>query len=184
MRRGLGNGSGGGVKRGWKPPTLTTTFASSPHATRTPISPSIVMKRMRDSNSEAKKYARLRSHSSAPAKLTCRTTTASSSSVGSARRSTPRIAMLPGGIWMITPSDSVTIEPPQPSFAIGPTRNVPSCAGKIVRRSLRIRGALATTSRGNMIPSIAPVLTPSMSACSRIVRLRPSRPPTPLSTNP
>ena len=73
---------------------------------------------------------------------------------------------------------------PQPSFAIGPIRNVPCCGGKIVRRSLMIRGAFATTSVGNMIPLIAPVRTPSMSGSRRIVRLRPSSPPTPMSMKP
>ena len=53
---------------------------------------------------------------------------------------------------MITPSERLTsVGVPQPSFAIGPIRNVPCCGGKIARRSLMIRGALATTSCGNMI---------------------------------
>ena len=69
MRRGVGNGSGGGLKRGWKPPTLTTKFASSPHATSRPISPSSVMNRMRDSKSAAKKTARCLSNSIAPTKF-------------------------------------------------------------------------------------------------------------------
>ena len=66
--------------------------------------------------------------------------------------STPRIATLPGGISMITPSDRLTsVGAPQPSFAIGPIRNVPCCGGKIARRSLMMRGAFATTSCGNMM---------------------------------
>ena len=65
---------------------------------------------------------------------------------------------------MMTPSERLTsVGVTQPSFAIGPIRNVPCCGGKIVRRSLMIRGAFATTSCGNMIPSIAPVRTPCIS---------------------
>ena len=55
MRRGLGKGSGGGLNVGWNPPTLRTKLASSPKATSRPISPSIVRKTMRESNSAAKK---------------------------------------------------------------------------------------------------------------------------------
>ncbi len=40
------------------------------------------------------------------------------------------------------------------------------------------------TSLGNMIELIAPVRTPSISGCSRIVRLSPSSPPTPISVKP
>ena len=59
--------------------------------------------------------------------------------------------MLPG-ISMMTPSERlISVGVPQPSFAIGPIRNVPSCGGKNARRSLMICGALATTSCGNMI---------------------------------
>ena len=60
--------------------------------------------------------------------------------------------MLPGGISTMTPSESVTSDGvPQPNLAIGPIRKVPSCGGKIAFRSLMIRGALATTSVGNMM---------------------------------
>ena len=55
IRLGDGNGSGGGRNDGWKPPTLSRKFASSPNATSSPISPSSVMNRMRDSYSAAKK---------------------------------------------------------------------------------------------------------------------------------
>jgi hypothetical protein len=65
---------------------------------------------------------------------------------------------------MMIPSDRlISVGVPQPSLAIGPIRNVPSCGGKMVRRSLRIFGALAMTSRGNMMLLIAPVRTPSSS---------------------
>ena len=47
-----------------------------------------------------------------------------------------------------------------------------------------MRGAFATTFVGNMIPLIAPVRTPCISASSRIVRFSPSRPPTPISVKP
>ena len=80
---------------------------------------------------------------------------------------------------MMTPSERlISVGVPQPSLAIGPIRNVPCCGGKIARRSLMMRGALATMSCGNMMLSIAPVRTPSISGSSSIVRLRPSRPPT------
>ena len=59
--------------------------------------------------------------------------------------------MLPG-ISMMMPSDRLTsVGVPQPSFAIGPMRNVPSCGGKKARRSLMIFGAFATMSCGNMM---------------------------------
>ena len=52
--------------------------------------------------------------------------------------------MSPGGISMITPSDTLTsVGSPQPSLAIGPMRNVPCCGGNSARRSLMICGALA-----------------------------------------
>jgi len=105
-----------------------------------------------------------------------------SSSVGTIRPSTPRIAMLPG-ISMMTPSEMLISEV-QPSFAIGPIRKTFCCGGKIALRSLMIRGALATGSTGNMIPLTAPVRTPSISGCSFMVRWRPTSPPTPISTNP
>ena len=92
--------------------------------------------------------------------------------------------MLPG-ISMMMPSERLTsVGVPQPSFAIGPMRNVPSCGGKNVRRSLMIFGALAMTSFGNMTDSMAPVRTPSASACRFIVRFRPSSPPTASSVKP
>ena len=54
--------------------------------------------------------------------------------------------MLPG-ISMMMPSDTLTsVGVPQPSFAIGPIRNVPCRGGKRARRSLMIFGALAMTS--------------------------------------
>ena len=85
--------------------------------------------------------------------------------------------MSPGGISMITPSERlISVGSPQPSFAIGPIRNVPCCGGKNARRSLMIRGAFAITSCGNMTLLIAPVRTPSISGWKSIVRLRPSRP--------
>ena len=66
---------------------------------------------------------------------------------------------------MMTPSETLmSVGVPQPILAIGPMRNVPSCGGKKVRRSLMIFGALAIMSFGNMIDSIAPVRTPSISA--------------------
>ncbi len=183
IRRGTGNGSGGGSKAGWKPPTLTTNSGSSPQATSRPISPVMVRKTIRESNSEAKKYSRLRSNSIAPAKLTC-SLISGASSVGSTTLSTPTMAMLPG-ISMITPTEAViSAGVPQPILTIGPTRNVPCLAGKKARRSLRIRGALATTSRGNITDSTAPLRTPSIRAGRFIVRLTPSSPPTPSSTKP
>ena len=92
--------------------------------------------------------------------------------------------MLPG-ISMMTPSDRLTsVGVPQPSLAIGPMRKVPCCGGKNVRRSLMIRGALATTSCGNITLRSRSVRTPSTSAGRFIVRLSPSRPPTPSSVNP
>ena len=76
------------------------------------------------------------------------------------------MAMLPG-ISMMTPSETlISVGVPQPSFAIGPIRKMPSCGGKIARRSLMIFGALAMTSCGNRMLSIAPVRTPSTSASS------------------
>ena len=94
------------------------------------------------------------------------------------------MAMLPG-ISMMMPSDRLTsVGVPQPIFAIGPIRKVPCCGGKKARRSLMMRGALAMTSCGNMTTLIAPVRTPSTSAGRFIVRLSPSRPPTPSSVKP
>ena len=92
--------------------------------------------------------------------------------------------MLPG-ISMITPTETLTsVGVPQPIFAIGPIRKMPCCGGKNALRSDRMRGALATTSRGNMTDSIAPVRTPAMIASSRIPRLSPINPPTASSVNP
>ena len=69
MRCGDGNGSGGGLNGGWKPPTETTKLASSPKAISSPISPSSVMNRTRDSNSVAKNQPRFLSNSIAPTKV-------------------------------------------------------------------------------------------------------------------
>ncbi len=135
------------------------------------------MVRIRDSKSCAKNHSRDLSNSTAPMNATFRTSSASSS-VGSAHFSTPRIARLPG-ISITTPSETLTsVGVPQPIFAIGPIRNFPCSGGKKARRSLRIRGALATTSCGNITDSIRPVRTPSTSAWRFIPRLRPIRPPT------
>ena len=50
-----------------------------------------------------------------------------------------------GGISMMIPSDRLTsVGVPQPSLAIGPIRKTPCWGGKIVRRSLMMRGAFAT----------------------------------------
>ena len=64
---------------------------------------------------------------------------------------------------MITPSETlISVGVPQPSFAIGPIRNVPCCGGKIARRSLMIRGAFAIdVASGTGCRSTAPVRTPS-----------------------
>ena len=67
---------------------LSTKFGSSLKSMSSPISPSSVMKRMRDSNSEAKNQMRRLSNSSAPMKVTCRTISAASS-VGSASLEAP-----------------------------------------------------------------------------------------------
>ena len=89
--------------------------------------------------------------------------------------------MFPGGISTITPSETLTsVGSPHPSFAIGPIRNVPCCGGKIARRSLMIRCALATTSFGNMMLSIASLRTASISGPGSIMRLSPTSPPTAL----
>ena len=93
--------------------------------------------------------------------------------------------MSPGGISMITPSETLTsVGSPQPSLAIGPIRNVPCCGGKIARRSLMIRGAFAITFCGNMIVSMASLRTASISGWKSIVRLSPSSPPTAFSVKP
>ena len=77
---------------------------------------------------------------------------------------------------MITPSETlIRVGVPQLIFAIGPIRNVPWWGGKSVRRSLRIRGALATTSVGNRTLLTAPVRTPATSGSSSSMRFRPSR---------
>ena len=104
-RAGVGNGSGGGVNFGWKPPTLSTNSGWSPQAISSPISPPIVMNSTRLPNSEAKNQSRLLSTSSAPMNFTCSTSSAASSS-GRTHLSTPRMAMLPGGTSMMTPSDA------------------------------------------------------------------------------
>ena len=70
MRCGVGNGSGGGLNWGWNPPTVTMKLALSPQANSRPISPSMVTNKMCESYSEAKKYIRCLSNSSAPAKFT------------------------------------------------------------------------------------------------------------------
>ena len=93
--------------------------------------------------------------------------------------------MSPGGISMISPSDTLTsVGVPQPILAIGPTRNRPSSGGKNRRRSDRMRGALAMMSVGNITRSIDPVCTPSTRACRFIPRFSPISPPTPSRTNP
>ena len=67
-------------------------------------------------------------------------------------RRMPRMAASPGGISMMTPSERlISVGSPQPIFAIGPMRKVPSCGGKMARRSLMMRGAFAMTSCGNMM---------------------------------
>ena len=88
--------------------------------------------------------------------------------------------MLPG-ISMITPSERlIRVGVPQPSFAIGPMRNMSCSGGKKARRSLMIRGALATMSCGNMIDvDRAGPDARAQRARGRMLRLRPSRPPTP-----
>ena len=145
---------------------------------------------MRDEQRSASRTARRRtrraclSNSIAPTKLTCSTSTATSSA-GSATRSTPTIAMLPG-ISMMTPSDRLTsVGVPQPSLAIGPIRNVPCCGGKNARRSLMIRGALATTSlREHHAVDRAGADALARAPRASSSRLRPSRPPTPSSVKP
>ena len=93
--------------------------------------------------------------------------------------------MSAGGITITTPIERLTrVGSPQPSFAIGPNRNVPSCGGKIARRSLMIRGAFATMSCGNMMLSIASLRIPCISASKSIVRLSPRRPPTAFNVKP
>ncbi len=182
-RAGEGNGSGGAVKRGWKPPTESTKLGLSLKSISSPISPSSVMKSTRDSYSVAKNQMRRLSNSSAPMKVTCSTSTAVSS-VGSAARKRPRMTTLPG-ISMMTPSARlISVGVPQPILAIGPMRKMPSCGGKMARRSLRILGAFATTSVGKRMLLTAPVRTRSASGSSSIVRLRPSSPPTPMRTKP
>jgi hypothetical protein len=87
------------------------------------------------------------------------------SSAGSAASSTPRIAKSPGGISTMTASARLTnVGLPHPSFAIGPIKKVPSLGGKKVSRSLMMRGALATTSVGNIRLLMALVRTPSAMA--------------------
>ena len=49
IRCGLGNGSGGGLNAGWKPPTLSTKSGWSPNATSSPSSPAMVIVRTRES---------------------------------------------------------------------------------------------------------------------------------------
>ncbi len=94
------------------------------------------------------------------------------------------MAMFPG-ISTMTPSETlIRVGVPQPSFTMGPTRKVSCSGGKKARRSLRIRGALATTSFGNMTDSTVPVRTPSTSAPRFMVRCRPSSPPTASRVNP
>ena len=68
------------------------------------------------------------------------------------------------GISRIRPMSSVTSAGvPQPSLAIGPMRKRPSCGGNMRFRSLMMRGALATRSRGNRIDSIEPSRIPRRS---------------------
>ena len=95
------------------------------------------------------------------------------------------MAILPG-ISMITPKDKVTkVGVPQPIFIIGPIKNLPSSGGKIARKSLIMRGALAIISPlGNIILLTVPVRTPCAKASSRMVRFSPIRPPKPTIVNP
>ena len=87
------------------------------------------------------------------------------------------MAASPGGISMMTPSERlISVGSPQPSFAIGPIRNIPSCGGKMARRSLMMRGALATTSCGNMMLWMEFDWMPSISGWNSIVRFSPSKP--------
>ncbi len=87
---------------------------------------------------------------------------------------------------MMIPTATLTsVGVPQPSLTIGPIRNVPCFAGKNrAQVADRIRGALATTSCGNITDSMAPLRTPSISACRFIVRFSPTSPPTAISVKP
>ena len=137
----------------------------------------MVMNRTRESNSAAKKQTRLLVELDRADEVDLQHDERRVVGRAARLRSTPRIAMLPG-ISMMMPSDRLTsVGVPQPSLAIGPIRNVPCCGGKNVRRSLMIRGALATTSCGNMTLLIAPVRTPSTSALrARIVAVEAEQP--------
>ena len=126
MRLGVGNGSGGGLNCGWKPPTESTKVASSPYANSTPISPSIVMKRMCESKSDGKEVEALLVELERPGEVRPAARGSRRPRPGSTIFSTPRIATSPGGISTMTPSERLTsVGSPQPSFAIGPIRNVP-----------------------------------------------------------
>ena len=92
--------------------------------------------------------------------------------------------MLPG-ISMMTPSDRLTsVGVPQPSLAIGPIRNVPCCRREDraqVADDLRRVGDDVVREQDAVDRAGAHALRQRL---ERIVRLRPSRPPTPISVKP
>ena len=125
-----------------------------------------------------------RSKSMPPAKLTC-SRSSGASSAGMLTRSTPMMTSDGTGMSRTTPiSSEIIVGVPQPSLPIGATTKWPSASGKIVLMSLAIRLMLATTSCGNRIEFTAPVRTPAISAGVSRVRLRLSRPPTPIRVKP
>ena len=93
--------------------------------------------------------------------------------------------MLPG-ISMMTPSETlISVGVPQPSFAIGPIRNVPCCGGKIVAQVAddpRRVGDDVGREHDAVDRAGAHALAPAARAASS--RLRPSSPPTPSSVKP
>ena len=140
---------------------------------------------MRESNRPASKAMSFLSCSQEPRKLTWMRIRATFS-CGRTTFKIPSRAILTGlGTSMTRPSSRlIRVGTPQPSLAIGPKTNLSANGGKICRRSLIKRWALATISCGKSTEARALVLMPSRSTSILVVRFRPNRPPTPLRVKP